>query len=553
MRARDRLRTLRRYAPLAAALTLAAAVPGCRESPRCAGRSCGTAVIVTTADADVLLPPVVQTAVGAAISDQIFLKLADIGMGLNTVGDSGFVPRLARSWKFEDPLTLVFELDPGARWQDGAPVTAADVAFTFDVYRDTLVPAHARPLLERIASVTARDERTVAFRFHRAYAEQFYDATHQMRILPRHLLDSIPRARLTSHPFARHPIGDGPYRLVEWKSGESLELVADTTFFQGPPGLGRLIWSVSPDFNTAITRLVSGQGDVMDYIGGPDNVQRVVAAPQLRVLSYPSSTYIYLGFNLRDPLFGIRDLRRALYQGVDRATLIHAVLGDNGKIPVGPVSRVIAMGNDTTIPQPAYDPAAARATLDRIGWKQVGDDGIRRRAGARLEFELLVPVSSQVRRRAAVILQEQLKQLGVDIRITELEFNLFQNRMSGRKFRAALHAWGEDPSPAGIQQTFTSEGIGKSNYQAYSNPRFDRLVQDAVNATDAALARAKWREAYAVINDDAPGIWLFAPTQPAAIHRRFENVTIRPDQWSATLWTWRVAPGQMIDRDLVPP
>src|SRR5438105_2997323 len=158
-----------------------------------------TAIIVTTADADVLLPPVVQTIVGAAVSDQIFLKLADIGLGLNTVGDSGFVPRLARSWKFEDPLTLAFTLDPRARWQDGVPVTAADVAFTFDVYRDTLVPAHARPLLDRIASVTARDERTAVFRFRHAYAEQFYDATHQMRILPRHLLDTIPRARLASH------------------------------------------------------------------------------------------------------------------------------------------------------------------------------------------------------------------------------------------------------------------------------------------------------------------------------------------------------------------
>jgi peptide/nickel transport system substrate-binding protein len=539
-------------------MTMAVALTACRGTSTCTANPCGTAVIVATAQPDALFPPVIQSTIGAAISDQIFLKLADIGLGLNTVGDSGFEPRLARSWKFEDPRTLVFELDPRARWQDGVPVTAADVAFTFDVYRDSVVNAPARQLLKRIASVTARDEHTAVFRFAQPYAQQFYDATHQMRVLPRHLLDSIPRARLASHPFNRHPIGDGPYRLVAWNPDKSIELGADSTFFQGRPGLARIVWVVTPDFNTVITQLVADEADITEFLGGPENVARIAAAPGLRVVSYPSATYAYMGFNLGDPgnlarphpLFGDRELRRALFQGVDRSTLLKAILGEQGKIPVGPVSRMSALGNDTTIPQLAYDQAGAEATLDRLGWRKSEADGIRRRGGSKLEFELLVPASSQIRQRTAVVLQDQLKRLGANARIVSLEFNLFQQRVSRRKFDAALVAWGEDPSPSSIQQTFTSAGIGESNYEGYSNPRFDALVNAAVMATDPAVARAKWREAYGVINEDAPGIWLFTPIQPAAVHRRYEGVTIRPDQWTATLWKWHVAPGKAIPRDL---
>src|ERR1051326_5865188 len=114
---------------LASAVLLCSAFGACQEAAKC--DACGTMVTVVTGGADVLVPAFTQTSIGYQTGDLVFLKLADLGLGLNTLGDSGFVPRLARSWKFEDSVTLAFELDPRARWQDGVPVTAADVAFTF--------------------------------------------------------------------------------------------------------------------------------------------------------------------------------------------------------------------------------------------------------------------------------------------------------------------------------------------------------------------------------------------------------------------------------------
>ena len=540
---------------LATALTLSLGVTACRETAPC--DNCGTLVTLVTSDADVLVPAFTQGSIGVQISDLLFLKLADLGLALNTLGDSGFQPRLARSWKFEDSLTIAFELDPRARWQDGVPVTASDVAFTFDVYRDPKAASPSRPLLTEIASVTARDERTAIFRFKHHYAEQFYDATHHMRVLPRHLLDSIPHERMAAHPFNRQPIGNGPYRFVSWRAGESVELGSDTAFFLGRPGLARLIWRITPSYPTAITQLVSGEADFLEYLGGPENVARVASAPEMRIIKYTSPGYVYLGLNLRDPervsrpnpLFQDRELRRALSHAVDRQTIVDAVVGEYGKVALGPTSRMTAIGNDTTLPQLAYDTATARSMLDRLGWEDRDGDGIRERNGRKLEFEILVPNSSQIRQRMAVILQEQFKKVGVGASISVIELNLFGNRTRTGKFQAAMLSWNDDPTPSSIRQTWTSKAIGDANFVGYANPRFDRLVDEASFAPDPAAAVQKWRAVFSTVIEDAPGIWLTNLIQPAGIDKRYDNVTVRPDQWSATLWTWRIPPDRLTERD----
>src|SRR5256886_1504950 len=123
--------------------TLAAAglvaITSCERRRGCAGEYCGTLVFAAPGEPDILLPAVTQQQYAQDIAGQLFLKLADLGLSENTVGDEDFQPQLAERWEWDDPLTLVFHLDPRAHWQDGRPVTAADVAFTFDIYTDSLV------------------------------------------------------------------------------------------------------------------------------------------------------------------------------------------------------------------------------------------------------------------------------------------------------------------------------------------------------------------------------------------------------------------------------
>src|SRR2546428_13248704 len=120
-------------------------------------------------------------------------------------GDGASEPLLARGWGGTGPGPLVFHLNPGAPWQAAQPVTAADVAFTFDAYTDPKVASPSAPDLRWISAVTARDSLTAVFRFRRRYPEMFYDAACRMRILPPHLLRSLPREAWRTAPFGRAP------------------------------------------------------------------------------------------------------------------------------------------------------------------------------------------------------------------------------------------------------------------------------------------------------------------------------------------------------------
>jgi peptide/nickel transport system substrate-binding protein len=538
---------------------LVLAPTACAREGGCKGEYCGTLVFAAVGEPESLLPPVLQSSAARDVSDQVFLKLADLGILTNTIGDEDFTPLLADRWEWDGPLTLAFHIDPRARWHDGHRVTAADVVFTYDAYVDQRVGSPYRTSLKWISAVTLRDSLTAIFRFRRRYPEMFFDAVYHMRILPGHLLRNLPRDQWQTAAFGRAPIGNGPYRFLKWKAGESLELVADSTFFLGRPHIPRLIWRFTPDLQVVVNQLVANEVDAIEILVSPDNIRRVRETPHLATYPYKGAAYAYLGFNLAangdstkpHPLFGDRTLRRALTMATDRERLVNSVFGDNAKVPPGPMSQQWWIW-DPEIRELPYDTALAGRLLASRGWIDTDGDGVRERAGATLSFRLLVPTTSAVRRAYARLLQEQFRRIGVEVQIDEVEFSVFQQRALAGQFDALIQTWNTDPTPSsGINQTWTAGGIGRSNYLRYISPQFDHLVDQASTTFDRREARRHWRAAMELINQDAPAIFLFAVQNVAAIHRRVENVTIRPDSWWALVRTWRIPPDRLIDRDRV--
>src|SRR5215203_1267031 len=203
-------------------------------------------VIVTGGQATVPIPTVMEgaelTTGNLDVADQLFLRLADLGPKLVTSGNGDFVPALASSWSRRDSVTLVFELDPRARWHDGAPVTPRDVVFTIARAKNSAIAPRLSELLRQVVSVTPEGKSRVVFRFARPYAEQLYDATFHVAPLPSHLLDTIPPPQLAQSSFAKRPVGSGPYRWVRNVPGQFVELAAVRNFFLGTPQIARVIF-----------------------------------------------------------------------------------------------------------------------------------------------------------------------------------------------------------------------------------------------------------------------------------------------------------------------
>ncbi len=536
----------RRYFPvLMAAGLLAGSLAACTPRGGCNGDHCGALVIAAPGEPDILLPPITRLATARDVSDQLFLKLADVGMSANTIGDGDFVPQLAARWDWTDSVTLTFHLDPRAKWHDGVRVTAGDVAFTFEIYSDSTVAAPSRSSLREIITVRPLDSLTAVFRFRRPYAEMFYDAVYHMRVLPAHLLRALPRTAWQTAPFGRQPIGDGPYRFVRWNAGESLELAADSSFFLGRPYLRRLIWRFTPNLEVAVTQLIAGQADAIEVLGPPDNVKRVRDVAELVTYPYPGTTYGFLAFNLRangdtgapHPVFGNRDLRRAIVMALDRESMLQNVWGDLAAVPPGPMPRLWPLWDKNLAGGMARDSVqAARLLAQR----------------SRRAFHLLVPTTSGLRRQYARLIQAQLQPFALDVRIDEVDFSVVQQRVGAGQFDAFLGAWASGPSPIdGTLQNWTRRGFGGTNAGRYDNPQLDRLLEGAAQARSRDATTRLLSSAMALWNSDAPAAPLYAPDNVAAVSRRVSDVTIRPDSWLALVRMWRIPASQLSDRDRV--
>ena len=545
-----------RYAGFLCAL----AVCGCVGTESSSAKNTGgTLAISTGGDPDALIPSLVQTVQGAQITDMIYDRLADIGDSINILNDKGFAPRLADHWTWgADSLSIAFHINPKAKWHDGIPVRSSDVRFTVASAKDSSLGSPVTPLITNIDSVSAPDSLTAVYWFNARSPQQFYDAVYQLSIMPEHIWKGIPPASWRASEAARNPVGSGQYRFVRWIPRAAVELAADTTNYRGAPKLSRLIWSIAPDFNTALTRFLSGETDFFEQLR-PENLAEVAKNPALRTKQFHSLQYQFAQFNLRDPanhtrphpIFGNRELRRALTMATDRATIVRSVYDSLALPALGPTVRAYPT-TDANLPQIPFDLPRARQILDSLGWRVTSSDSIRSRNGRPLQFTLSVPSSSKVRVRLAVLLQEQLRQAGVKMDIEQLEFPVLVEKDRKRAFDATIGQWSTQPSPGAVRGSWGTGGsraAGGNNYSSYESPVFDAYVDTALASFDPVKRKAYFTKAYETIIQDAPAIWLAEPIQTVGYHSRLQLATLRPDAWWIHIPEWWIPSDKRIPRD----
>jgi peptide/nickel transport system substrate-binding protein len=240
---------------------------------------------------------------------------------------------------------------------------------------------------------------------------------------------------------------------------------------------------------------------------------------------------------------------------MDRAAIVRSIYDSLALPALGPTVRAYAT-TDPNLPQIPFDLPRARQTLDSLGWRVAGSEGMRSRNGRPLEFTLSVPSSSKVRVQTAVLIQEQLRQAGVKVDIEQIEFPALMEKERKRAFDAAIGQWNTQPSPGAV---LGSWGIGGSraasgnNYGSYENPVFDANVDSALASFDPVKRKALFTKAYETIIQDAPAIWLAEPIQTVGYHSRLQIGTLRSDAWWIHIPEWWIPADKRIPRDNAPP
>jgi peptide/nickel transport system substrate-binding protein len=409
--------------------------------------------------------------------------------------------RLARSWEFsEDRRTITMQLRDDVRWHDGAPTTAEDVKFSFDRFVDPELAYSDAGSLRHLESVEVLGPYEIRFRFARAYADQL--AHLRKVIMPKHLLQGVPSLEMESADFNRNPVGNGPFRFVRWKRDQEIVFEANEDFADGRPMLDRIVFRVIPDQTAVETAFRAGEIDVVERLRF-ESVADFRENPEFRVYPYPQRGYQYLGWNTLHAPFDDPNVRLAMTLAIDRQRILDALVFGEGKVTAHPIMSLSPFYAADIAPHP-YDPERARQLLARAGWIDTDGDGWRDKGGAKFEFTLTTNLGNQFREDALVVIQDDLRKVGVALVPQVREWSVFLDDLKSKRFEACHLAW-ETDFVIDPYDLFHSGAIdGKYNFTSFAHPRTDQLIEAGVLAPTAEEAKSIWHEYQAVLHEQQP-------------------------------------------------
>jgi len=519
-----------------------------------AGPGADTLVIATQADADSFVDFVSQSASDSDISSNMFRSLTTSNFDCRLE----YLPDLAESWdRPDDGLSITYHLRRDQKWSDGQPITADDVAFTYDLVADPVV---ASPRISYVEHMTpdgrprVLDPFTVRFEFTHAYDRQTQMSHTGLGIYPKHVLQKLDRASLRGSDFDKDPTVSGPWKLGKWDRGSTITLVPNPGYTgENPPTLKRVILKVVPEYATRLIELESGSVDMIESFQTVEDISRIEEArPDLKMYDRGKRFLDYVGWNLANPLFEDKEVRQALTLAIDREKLVHDLLTTkSGEVyGVQAVSWItpelcdVQSGDIQPFP---YDPARAKEILAAHGWKDTNGDGILDKDGKPFRFELLTNSGNARRAKAVIIIQALLKNVGVDCQIASVESNNFFERMRKRDYEAALSGWsaGLFVDPIELWHSDTPDHRYEFNFTGYHNPEADALMEEGMRTADPDVANEIWKRLQAMIYDDQPYTYLFWRSEVLPLDARFQGAKVDILSYLRDLNEWWVPADRM--------
>lgn len=499
----------------------------------------GDAVVEgTIGDASTLIPILATDSSSHAVADLIYNGLVKYDKDLN------IAPDLAESFHISpDGLTIQFHLRRGVTWHDGRPFTARDVLYTYRIIINPATPTAYAEDFKQVKRVTAPDDYTVTVEYATPFAPAL--ASWGTSILPSHLLDGKD---ITKSPLARKPVGTGPYRLKEWVAGQKIVLESNHDYFLGRPHIDRYIYRVIPDTSTMYMELKAGGVDLM----GLTPVQYSRQTTSTRFTSrfakyrYPSSSYVYMGYNLRHPLFGDKRVRQALTAAINKDELIQGVLFGMGQKAHGPIVPDRWAYNPQVKDIP-YDPQRATALLAQAGWHRTSD-GTLMKDGKPFRFTILTNQGNQQRLMTAQIIQQRLRVVGIDVKIRVVEWAAFLKEFVDKgNFEVVMLGWStsQDPDMYDVWHSSKTKP-GELNFIGYRNDEVDRLLVAGRSTFNLEQRKRAYYRIQEILAEDQPYTFLYVPDALPVVSRRIRGIQPAPAGIRHNLIDWFVSAGEQV-------
>jgi peptide/nickel transport system substrate-binding protein len=445
------------------------------------------------------------------------------------------VPELATAWKMSpDGKVWTYTIRSDVKWHDGVPLTAKDIAFTYNLLRDNQVYVYMS-YLKDVTKVEAPDDTTLVITSREPNSQML---ALYVPILPEHLWGKIDPKKLLT---LKDPptVGSGPFAIAEVQKGRYVKMSANPDYFGGRPHANTVLFQIYTTEDALVQDYKTGALDV-GVFEVPTSLRSVAGVPGSRQVAQPTVGFTMLAFNCwRSPkskgnslLQDVR-IRQAVAWAVDKANIAQTSM--SGMATVGTSVLSPAMGDWHWQPPSdrlvSYDPAKAKSILDAAGYLDRNGDGVREDAkGKPLDFKLVGLSDYADEVNAAKMIVPYLRSVGIKVRLEVMDEGAFNDIIyNNQGVDMYVWAWGGDLDPSFQLSAFTTDQILNNNDSCYSNPEYDRLFTEQATTVDRARRVAIVHEMERILYKDNPYVVLYYASNLQAY---------RGDRWTG----WQLAP-----------
>ncbi|HYW73513.1 MAG TPA: ABC transporter substrate-binding protein [Pyrinomonadaceae bacterium] len=495
----------------------------------CGGSSCrrtrSNVFVIALSDNVKTIDPIGSSSVDAA-SERVRVLMFNSLVKKDEKFD--YVPELASNiQRSDDGLTFTFTLRDGITFHDGRPLTSADAKYTLDTVlansfakSTSFFEGSGANKTAYIKSVAAPDAKTLVITLTKPWTG----------LLPNLVpIAIIPKDSYESQKT--HPLGTGPFKFKSYDSNQQvLDLEANPTYYDGPSRIANLRARVISDSNAMQAELRAGRVDIapLPTSLSPDAIQSLSQDPNLNVQKFNGSNLNLLTFNTQQPPLDNVKVRQALAYAIDRESMIRDLLLNQGTLAhtiLPEASWAYAKPQQTY----QFDPNKAKQLLDEAGFRDPDGDGPQMRFNQPLLFR--ISGSSAAARQYAGVVQNYLKAVGVPVTIETSEFNTMRQQVQQGQFQINYSQWvGGNQDPIFYNDLFATANIatpaGGLNRSRYSNSELDRIVAEAKNTYDHAVAAPLYAKAQEIVSRDVPVLTLWYQANMVIAKKNVQNIHV---------------------------